>query len=242
MFQISIKKQKTHSKQNRAAVGRPLFLIAGYAKARLPRLKSEIRYLAFRRFLYLERPRLQVNPVSLHAYRPVGADGADVFATAAAHADIGVYRRDGQPVFIRYHLHRLGGAVLGARPAARAFRVHYAEFRGKNYAPDLQTVFLFHGYRKQCAGRAYRRAYNAVEIAKPLFERHDWHHYPGDTVLRERRFQSPCRAFGYAQVAGRAMFQQTFGAAGSGGANGGSAFRFCPREECRDGDDGGQSG
>ena len=160
---------------------------------------------------------LQMYRVTLNMY---SLDGADVFASAAAHAQFRSGLRNSQTALKRNHVDGLYRAVLGTGSATGAVHVHYTDILVEYHAARLGAVLLLNRKRSDCTGRAYLATKVAVIVAVAVIKFHDRLHYSAQTVFHTGRFEHMAWALADAQMAGGAVLKQVPVADGAGRGHG----------------------
>ena len=141
---------------------------------------------------------------SIDDNRPCGSHWTDEFATTATDAKLGIDLRNGQIVFPRHHVNRLGRAMLRAGTTGGSFGFDHAEILKKLHRARAHRAALLNTDRLDGASRADLRAVRTIVGTERHAEVLIGLQKSGKPMSGDRWDQHLIRAIRHAQMAGGA--------------------------------------
>jgi len=181
--------------------------------------KTKIIDFNFILLLFFRHASLFMNRVTFNIDGPEGANGANIFAGAAANAKVLINDRNAQAFFIGLHVHGLRGTMLRTRATIGAVRYNHAIFFYVLHDSYLKCPFFFCRYFFQCFCRADLGTHGAMIIAIPMLKIHSGLKYPRPTIFEKSRSQNIGRAFAYTKITGCAMIIESLNVCRTGRSN-----------------------
>jgi hypothetical protein len=128
---------------------------------------------------------------------------AGIFTGPATHAYLGFNNWKEKFLFIRSHIHCLGGTMFRASPAIGTFGENNTIMLYKYHLAKLKNMLFLQIKWADSSGRAYFAAYHTVEIAIVSMVIKAWLHKAFQAVFKECGLDHMSGACTYAEVTGR---------------------------------------